>query len=204
MEKIHLTRNRLGNSWNKIQASTANLPHSQCQTPSQDVSESSQKQQTISGWERSSDIGQLGRNRFPYPMAEEVSSRKRCPSTSSNGRIYVLFPGADRHSLGGSSVDFLSRTDATFNTNGLNMLPSILLGVTNAMSSFPVAYIFISSESAEAFKFILVVGVVTSWDGVLSKGSDSGPIDIALTILDRQSSWMFRPEAVCSTDKGVR
>ena len=31
---------------------------------------------------------------------------------------------------------------------------SILLGVTNTMSSFPAAYTFISSESAEAFKFI--------------------------------------------------
>lgn len=31
---------------------------------------------------------------------------------------------------------------------------SILLGITNIMSSFPLGYIFISSESAEAFKFI--------------------------------------------------
>ena len=49
---------------------------------------------------------------------------------------------------------FLIQTDATFNTNELNMPLSILLGITNTMSSFPVAYKFISSESAEAFKFI--------------------------------------------------
>lgn len=49
---------------------------------------------------------------------------------------------------------FLIQTDATFNTNELNMPLSILLSVTNTMSSFPVAYTFISSESAEAFKFI--------------------------------------------------
>ncbi len=34
------------------------------------------------------------------------------------------------------------------------MLGSILLGVTNTMSSFPVAYIFIFSKFVEAFKFI--------------------------------------------------
>lgn len=34
------------------------------------------------------------------------------------------------------------------------MALSILVGVTNTMASFPVAYTFISSESAEAFKFV--------------------------------------------------
>lgn len=46
------------------------------------------------------------------------------------------------------------QTDATFNTNELNMPLSILVGVTNTMSTFPVAYTFISSKSAEAFKFV--------------------------------------------------
>lgn len=49
---------------------------------------------------------------------------------------------------------FLIQTDATFNTNELNMLLSILLGATNTVSSFPVAYALISSESVKAFKFI--------------------------------------------------
>ena len=49
---------------------------------------------------------------------------------------------------------FLIQTNATFNTNKLNMSLSILYGVTNTILSFPVAYVFISSESTEAFKFI--------------------------------------------------
>lgn len=39
---------------------------------------------------------------------------------------------------------FVIQTDATFNTNELNMALSILVGVTNTMVSFPVAYTFIS------------------------------------------------------------
>lgn len=50
--------------------------------------------------------------------------------------------------------NFVVQTDATFNTNELNMPLSILVGVTNTMSTFPLAYTFISSESAEAFKFV--------------------------------------------------
>ena len=49
---------------------------------------------------------------------------------------------------------FLIQTDVIFNTNKLNMPLSKLLGVTNTMSSFPVAYALIFSESAKAFKFI--------------------------------------------------
>lgn len=51
---------------------------------------------------------------------------------------------------------FVMQTDATFNTNELKMPLSILLGVTNTLASFPVAYFFISSESADAFIFIHV------------------------------------------------
>ena len=49
---------------------------------------------------------------------------------------------------------FEIQTDATFNTNELNMPLSILVGVTNTMASLPVAYTFICSESAEAFRFV--------------------------------------------------
>lgn len=49
---------------------------------------------------------------------------------------------------------FVMQTDATFNTNELNMPLSILLGVTNTLASFPVACCFTSSESADAFIFI--------------------------------------------------
>ena len=49
---------------------------------------------------------------------------------------------------------FCLQTDATFNTNELNMPLSVLIGTTNLGRSFPVAYCFISSESAEAFTFM--------------------------------------------------
>ena len=49
---------------------------------------------------------------------------------------------------------FVIQTDATFNTNELNMLLSILVRVNNTMASVPLAYTFISSESSEAFKFV--------------------------------------------------
>lgn len=49
---------------------------------------------------------------------------------------------------------FLIQTDAIVNTSELNMPLSILLGVKNTMSSFPVAYTSISLESVEAFKVI--------------------------------------------------
>lgn len=38
---------------------------------------------------------------------------------------------------------FVIQTDATFNINELNMLLSILVGIINTISSFPLAYIFI-------------------------------------------------------------
>lgn len=45
-------------------------------------------------------------------------------------------------------------TDATFNTNELRMPLSGLIGITNTMSTFPVAHCFITSESTSAFVFI--------------------------------------------------
>lgn len=50
--------------------------------------------------------------------------------------------------------DFVLQTDATFNTNELNMPLSIFVRITSTMFSFSLAYTFISSESAEAFKFV--------------------------------------------------
>ena len=49
---------------------------------------------------------------------------------------------------------FLLETDATFNTNKLNLPLSVLVGITNTDLSFPVAYCYITSESAECFTFI--------------------------------------------------
>lgn len=47
---------------------------------------------------------------------------------------------------------FVIQTDTTFNTNELNMPLSIFVGITSTMFSFSLAYTFISSKSAEAFK----------------------------------------------------
>ncbi len=49
---------------------------------------------------------------------------------------------------------FLLETDATFNTSRLNMPLSVLLGITNTGSSFPLAYCYITSESKESFMFM--------------------------------------------------
>lgn len=49
---------------------------------------------------------------------------------------------------------FLLETDATFNTNQLNLPLSTLVGVTNTMQTFTVAYCYITSESAESFLFL--------------------------------------------------
>ncbi len=50
--------------------------------------------------------------------------------------------------------DFVIQTDATFNTNHLNMPLSVLMSITNTVKSFAVAYCFVSSESIEVFIFI--------------------------------------------------
>ena len=66
-----------------------------------------------------------------------------------------LFCSPEQIEMGRRFVsNFVVQTDATFNTNELNMPLSILVGVTNTMSGFPLAYTFISSESAETFKFV--------------------------------------------------
>ena len=50
---------------------------------------------------------------------------------------------------------FLLETDATFNTNKLNLPLSVFVGITNTDLSFPVAYCYITSKSAECFTFII-------------------------------------------------
>ena len=49
---------------------------------------------------------------------------------------------------------FLIETDATFNTNQLNLPLSVLVGITNTNQTFPAAYCYITSESAECFTFL--------------------------------------------------
>ncbi|KAL6405702.1 hypothetical protein AUP68_10838 [Ilyonectria robusta] len=46
------------------------------------------------------------------------------------------------------------QTDATFNTNCLHLPLSVIVGITNTGKTFPLAFAFITSESAEAFEFV--------------------------------------------------
>jgi hypothetical protein len=48
---------------------------------------------------------------------------------------------------------FIYETNATFNTNNLRLLLFVIVGVNNTSLTFPIAFIFITSELAKAFKF---------------------------------------------------
>lgn len=49
---------------------------------------------------------------------------------------------------------FVVEKDATFNTNDIQLPLSLLCEITNTISTFPVAYCYIRSESTVAFVFI--------------------------------------------------
>jgi len=48
---------------------------------------------------------------------------------------------------------FMYETDATFNTNHLRLPLSVIVGIDNCGKTFPIAYCYITSESAASFKF---------------------------------------------------
>ncbi len=48
---------------------------------------------------------------------------------------------------------FIYETDATFNTNTLRLPLSVMVGIDNTGSTFPMAFMFITSESAKSFTF---------------------------------------------------
>ena len=50
--------------------------------------------------------------------------------------------------------DFMYETDATFNTNCLRLPLSVMVGIDNTSRTFPMAYCYITSESAASFKWI--------------------------------------------------
>jgi hypothetical protein len=49
---------------------------------------------------------------------------------------------------------FMYKTDATFNTNSLKLLLSVMVGVDNCGKTFLIAYCYITSKSAASFKFV--------------------------------------------------
>src|SRR5207248_9937330 len=49
---------------------------------------------------------------------------------------------------------FMYETDATFNTNCLKLPLSIMVGINNCGKTFPIAYCYITLESAASFKFV--------------------------------------------------
>jgi len=48
---------------------------------------------------------------------------------------------------------FVYETDATFNTNSLRLSLSVMVGIDNTNSTFPMALMYITSELAKAFGF---------------------------------------------------
>ena len=49
---------------------------------------------------------------------------------------------------------FMYETDATFNTNSLRLPLSVMVGIDNCGKTFPIAYCYITTESAASFKFV--------------------------------------------------
>jgi hypothetical protein len=49
---------------------------------------------------------------------------------------------------------FLYETDVTFSINIRRLPLSIIVGINNIRHTFPIAFIFIISESVKSFKFI--------------------------------------------------
>jgi hypothetical protein len=50
--------------------------------------------------------------------------------------------------------EFIWETDVIFNTNSLKIPLSVLIGITNTGATFPIAFIFISAESASIFRWV--------------------------------------------------
>jgi hypothetical protein len=50
---------------------------------------------------------------------------------------------------------FIYKTDATFNTNCLKLLLSVIVGINNCSKTFLIAYCYITLESAASFKFVV-------------------------------------------------
>jgi hypothetical protein len=50
---------------------------------------------------------------------------------------------------------FIYKTDATFNTNSLKLLLSVIVGINNTRATFPIAYCYITLKSAASFKWIV-------------------------------------------------
>ena len=48
---------------------------------------------------------------------------------------------------------FLYETDATFSTNTRRLPLSMIVGIDNTRHTFPMAFMFITTESAKSFKF---------------------------------------------------
>jgi hypothetical protein len=48
---------------------------------------------------------------------------------------------------------FMYETDATFNTNKLRLLLLVIVGIDNTGKTFPMAFMYHTTESAKAFQF---------------------------------------------------
>jgi hypothetical protein len=94
----------------------------------------------------------LERNGFHPRVREEyiLEDRRR------TGRVIreIFFMSADQILCARRFVSgFMYETDATFNTNKLRLLLLVMVGVDNTGKTFPMAFMYHTSESAKAFQF---------------------------------------------------
>jgi hypothetical protein len=93
---------------------------------------------------------------------EDVHVRLRTEYTTDsngdrNGRVIkdLFWMSSEQIKMAQRFVSgFMYETDATFNTNSLKLPLSVMVGIDNCGKTFPVAYCYITSESAASFKFV--------------------------------------------------
>jgi MULE transposase domain len=93
---------------------------------------------------------------------EDVHVRTRAEYTTDsrgdrNGRVikdlFWMSPEQIRMARRFAS-GFMYETDATFNTNCLKLLLSVIVGIDNCGKTFPIAFCYITSKSAASFRFV--------------------------------------------------
>jgi MULE transposase domain len=92
----------------------------------------------------------LEQNGFhPYTQEEYIVENGICTKRVVRD---IFFMSDEQIRMGRRFVSrFLYETDATFNTNIRRLLLSVMVGIDNIGHMFPMAFMFITSESAKSF-----------------------------------------------------
>lgn len=91
---------------------------------------------------------------------------------------------------------FVIETDATFNTNALNLPLLSITGITNTSRMFVIAHCFITSESTDCFLFInTCLKELFFYDRCLGPQVIVGKFSMGLTAVMLQKHEMSRSEA---------